>query len=80
MNLSAYTFYLTAEKLRIIDKGGPKSVTNDMENVLRVIHLKSSRDLSKLDIMYRDSEGKWSYVKCFNHGSMDAPNYEVAFL
>ncbi len=65
-NRSRYDWGITPDGkvLYITDEGGLKSVTNDMENVLRdITETIAIRDLKNLRIMYRDSIGIWDGVR-----------------
>lgn len=80
MARSSYSHDLTGEKLRIIDLNqGGMSVTNDMENVLKEIHLLHKVDLTDKKIIYLDSEKEVSSVSARNTGSFERPDYEVTF-
>lgn len=64
-NRSRYDWGITPDGkvLYITDEGGLKSVTNDMENVLKdITETIAIRDLKNLRIMYRDSMGIWDGV------------------
>lgn len=60
-NRSDYSFGIDGPVLWIVDNNGPKSVTNDMENVLA--ELAKTNVLTNYRIMYKDSMGIWDGVK-----------------
>lgn len=57
---SEYSIAIKDGILMIMDEGGPKSVTNDIEEILKDIEDKV--DLSKFKIIYRDSMGVWDGI------------------
>ena len=59
-NRSEYKYAVEGNILWIEDKGGMKSVTNDIENVLADIA--TLQDISGKRIMYKDSDGIWDQV------------------
>lgn len=64
-NRSLYDWGITPDGkvLYITDEGGLKSVTNDMENVLKdITETIPISDMKNLRIMYRDSMGIWDGV------------------
>jgi hypothetical protein len=64
-----YEYDLAGDILWIIDRGGYKSVTNDMENILREIGEVIGPDqLRKKKIMYRDSMQIWDGVRLSENG------------
>lgn len=63
-NRSEYDWGIRGEILYITDKGGMKSVTNDVENVLGDISkVIGFEDMKKMKIMYRDSMGIWDGIR-----------------
>ena len=60
-NRSEYEYAVEGNVLWISDKGGMKSVTNDIENVLADIAI--LEDISSKRIMYKDSDGIWDEVR-----------------
>lgn len=64
-----YEYDLAGDVLWIIDRGGYKSVTNDMENILQEIGEVIGPDqLRKKKIMYRDSMQIWDGVRLSENG------------
>jgi hypothetical protein len=62
LNLSVcqadFTYSITLDLIKIVDLNlGNKSVTNDIENVLRKIEAWHQGSIAGFKIMYRDSEG-----------------------
>jgi hypothetical protein len=55
-----YKYIIVNDYLLIIDLDGPKSVTNDIENVLTDIEGAIGPIVGR--ILYRDSEGEWDEV------------------
>ncbi len=77
MSSSIYTFSVIDGVICIEDCDGPKSVTNDIENVLDDLR----RCGMALDgpVIYRDSEGLWSEIRLQN-GKFQAfhgPEYDT---
>lgn len=60
-NRAEYDYKVEGSILWIEDKGGMKSVTNDIENVLADIA--KDRGISNKKIMYKDSDGIWDEVR-----------------
>lgn len=56
-----YNYDIDRDVLWISDKGGMKSVTNDIENILADIAI--LQDISRKKIMYKDSDGIWDEVR-----------------
>lgn len=56
-----YEYDVEGSVLWIEDKGGMKSVTNDIENILSDIAI--LQDISRKKIMYKDSDGIWDEVR-----------------
>ena len=81
MSSSIYTFSVIDGVICIEDCDGPKSVTNDIENVLDDL----GRCGMALDgpVIYRDSEGLWSQIlhdkeKFLGFGWLEYDNREAA--
>lgn len=55
-----YSYDVEGSILWIEDKGGMKSVTNDIENIL--VDISMIQDISKKKIMYKDSDGIWDGI------------------
>lgn len=55
-----YTYDVEGSMLWIEDKGGLKSVTNDIENIL--VDIAMIQDISKKKIMYKDTDGIWDGI------------------
>jgi hypothetical protein len=62
---SSYTVSSYANTITILDRVGMKSVTNDIENVLRDIHA-TYGNLDNYKIMYRDSAGVFDGIRTKN--------------
>src|SRR5687768_4995935 len=75
-----YTYEYIDDVLVIVDQLGPRSVTNDIENILRVIHANEAADLTGKKIIYRDSGSKWDGLIAKNTGNYQRPIYAVDFL
>lgn len=75
-----FVYEFIDDVLTIIDHKGARSVTNDIENILRVIHMNEAIDLSKRKIIYRDTFSIWDAVFCINNGTYSRPNYSVNFI
>lgn len=64
-----YDYDLAGDVLWIIDRGGFKSVTNDIENVLKDIEaVIGPENLKRKKIMYRDSMEIWDGVRVSENG------------
>ena len=64
-----YDYDIAGDVLWIIDRGGYKSVTNDMENILLDIAEVIGQDqLRQKKIMYRDSMEIWDGVRLSENG------------
>src|SRR3990167_5913384 len=59
-----YRWYMSDDILCIEDLGGAKSITNDMERILKEIS--SEQHCEGAIIIYRDSEGVWDGVRFRN--------------
>ena len=58
-----FTYSMSSNVIAITDLNlGNKSVTNDIENVLRKIEYWHQGSIAAFKIMYRDSEGVWDGV------------------
>lgn len=69
-NRADYDWGIRGEVLYITDKGGLKSVTNDIENVLGDIsEFMEFGDMKKMKIMYRDSAGIWDGIRPVFNGT-----------
>jgi len=75
-----YTYEYVDDVLVIVDKLGPRSVTNDIENILRTIHLNDAIDLTGKKIVYRDSEFIWDGVSANNILGYATPAYRISFI
>ena len=68
MTQSIYNYEIVGEMLLIVDncaacdEDSNISITNNMEEVLTEIAKKENRDLTKLEIVYRDSLLTWDRV------------------
>jgi hypothetical protein len=62
-NRSDYDYRIDGNVLAIEDLGGYKSVTNDIENVIKDITDIEKINVSKFLIMYKDSMGIWDGIK-----------------
>jgi len=60
---SEYSYHFDEGILVIIDHGGVKSVTNDMENIIAKIESDKGISISDCPIMYKDSIGVFDAVK-----------------
>ena len=59
-----FTYSMTLDLIKICDLNlGNKSVTNDIENVLRKIEAWHQGSIAGVRIMYRDSDGYWVGVQ-----------------
>lgn len=64
-----YDYDLAGDVLWIIDRGGLKSVTNDIENVLKDIEaVIGPEGMKRKKIMYRDSMEIWDGVRVSENG------------
>lgn len=61
----AYGFFNNKNILWIEDLGGFKSVTNDIENIMKDIK-SEGHDIKNKHIMYKDSYGIWDGIKIEN--------------
>lgn len=59
-NRAEYEYDVEGSILWIEDKGGLKTVTNDIDNILKDIAM--IQDISKKKIMYKDSDGIWDGI------------------
>lgn len=79
--MRAHFIYHFHEDILIIhDCGGPRSATNDMEEILRTIHLNHGIDLSSSKIIYSDSFHMYDAVVCENVGPFLDPAYVIDFI
>lgn len=62
-NRSEYDYTLRGGILAIEDRGGMKSVTNDIENVLEDIRRAENVSFSRHLIIYKDSMGIWDGIR-----------------
>ncbi|HET6558089.1 MAG TPA: DUF6011 domain-containing protein [Prolixibacteraceae bacterium] len=69
-NRAEYDYGIQGEVIWIVDNGGLKSVTNDMENILADIIREEEIDLCRYKIMYQDSMGIWDGVRIGSSGSV----------
>jgi hypothetical protein len=61
---AGFTYSMILNLVKIQDTGkGAKSVTNDIENVLREIEVWHQGSIAGYRIMYRDTEGWWDGVE-----------------
>ena len=59
-----FTYSIFANVISIVDLNlGNRSVTNDVENVLRKIEYYHQGSIAGFDIMYRDSDGMWAGIR-----------------
>jgi hypothetical protein len=59
-----FTYSITSSTIAIVDTGkGPRSVTNDIEAVLRKIEYWHQGSIAGFKIMYRDEHGIWDGVR-----------------
>lgn len=75
--MAKYTYFYYHDILVINDQLGNRSVTNDMENILRTIHLNDAKDLTGYKIIYSDTYGVYDGVKAKNIGTYGNPKYIV---
>jgi hypothetical protein len=57
---AVYTRSVHGNVIAIIDHDGPRSVTNDADNV--IADLSASFDLSRYQVIYRDTRGIWDQI------------------
>jgi hypothetical protein len=58
-----FSYTMTLDLIKIVDLNlGNKSVTNDIENVLRKIEGWHQGSIAGFKIMYRDSDGYWDGI------------------
>lgn len=63
-NRSEYTHDIEENIISITDKGGMKSVTNDIENVITdIIEREGILKVMNSKIIYKDSQGVWDGVR-----------------
>lgn len=63
-----FTYTIKNNTIEIIDLNlGNKSVTNDIENVIRKIATEQNIDPHDYKIIYKDSEGDWTEVRIINN-------------
>lgn len=77
---SKYTYHFTDDVLVINDQGGMRSVTNDMEKILAVIHMNEAKYLHGTKIIYSDSIGNYDGVVAKNIGRNGRPMYQIEFI
>ena len=67
---AAFDYTVTADHILVItDQGNPKSVTNDIGNVLAdIAHLEEWASLAGYRSVYADSAGDWAGVQLDPHG------------
>ena len=73
-----FTYSITPTTIAIVDTGkGCRSVTNDIENVLRKIEYWHQGSITAFKIMYRDEHGVWDgqHPPFFALGETDEVKY-----
>jgi hypothetical protein len=64
MTQADFTYSISGNVISIVDLNlGNRSVTNDVENVLRKIEYYHQGSIARFDIMYRDSDGLWDGIR-----------------
>ena len=59
-----FSYSITVDLIKIVDLNlGNKSVTNDIENVLRKIETWHQGSITGFRIMYKDSDGYWDAIR-----------------
>jgi hypothetical protein len=59
-----FTYHITPATISILDTGkGRRSVTNDIEAVLRKIEYSHQGSIAAFKIMYRNENGVWAGVR-----------------
>ena len=68
---AAFDYDLTPDYILIIlDQGAPKSVTNDMPNVLAdIAQMQELPSLAGYRAVYQDSQGDWAGIKLDEQGA-----------
>lgn len=70
MPRAAFEYDVTSDHILVItDQGAPKSLTNDMENVLAdIAQVENWASLAGYRVVYADSEGEWAGVQLNEQG------------
>ncbi len=77
-----YDWRIDDDIIAIVDKGGGKTVTNDIDNILKDISTEIP-NLDKFQIIYQDSFGIWDGVivkgaRCIQFFSINETEYQKA--